>query len=530
MKKKTVINIVVIGIALGVLYFCHLRIDRFQASTNLNRMINNPDIPASLSIVTFALGPLRGVVVDALWWRAIQQQDKGEFFDALQLADWITKLQPTYASVWAFHGWNMAYNIAHNFAAQEERWNWILRAITLLRDEGLSYNPDNTIIRHELARIFYDRIGGKTDPGAEYFKNQWAFLMMTYFDDGDRQELAKLAKGARSIDELKSRPGVDKYAAALASRGVDIFDFEKNPPQPGWYDVDLPTEVMDSAALEIYYAYKRRKIEDELKLDVDRLIFIDEEYGPLDWRLHQAHAIYWAAEDHFEEFMTTGVNYAQIVRQSMMESFYEGKLFYNREKNIITRTNNLEIIEKVHEFVEYLLHHQFSKHVDLMHKTFLESAVTILYSYNNDRLARELYGHYSEDYLKNSPIPYETFIIQNLTKTLSSGASRNTGSLIETALYQSFHWIDIGDADRSNGFFNLATLMWQRHQLKFQDDPAKMLPKFSQILASARSKFADERGMNEVELSSRATKARSTIPRQTTMKSKPEEQHHHDHH
>ena len=167
----------IIIFALTGLYFNQQRIDRYQKEYKMNRMVNNPDIPPSLSITTFALGPLRTLVADVLWWRAIQQQNEGEYFDALQLTDWITKLQPTYPSIWAYQAWNMAYNIAHDFANPEDRWLWILRAIKLLRDEGLKYNPDDTVIRHELARIFYDRIGGKIDPAAELFKNNWAFLM-----------------------------------------------------------------------------------------------------------------------------------------------------------------------------------------------------------------------------------------------------------------------------------------------------------------------------------------------------------------
>ena len=102
------------------------------------------------------------------------------------------------------------------FASKEDRWQWILRAIHLLRDEGLKYNPGNAIIRHELARIFYDRIGNKIDPKAEYFKNQWAFTMMQYFDKGTRQEIERLTTASSSLEELKERPYVNEYAKKSA--------------------------------------------------------------------------------------------------------------------------------------------------------------------------------------------------------------------------------------------------------------------------------------------------------------------------
>ena len=70
-----------------------------------------------------------------------------KFFEAAQLADWITDLEPHFAQVWVFQAWNMAYNISVKFKENapgdySDRWRWVQRGIDLLRDEGLRYNPD----------------------------------------------------------------------------------------------------------------------------------------------------------------------------------------------------------------------------------------------------------------------------------------------------------------------------------------------------------------------------------------------------
>ena len=226
MLHRKPFQIVVVLIAFVLLVFVTDKISTYHKTTQLNRMVDNPDIPVSLSLITFALGPLRAIVVDALWWRAIQQQDRGDYFDALQLSDWITKLQPTYPSIWVFHAWNMSYNIAHDFSDESDRWAWILRGIELLRDEGLKYNPDDILIRQELARIFYDRIGNNIDPASEYFKNQWAFLMMEYFDFGNFDELETLSNAAESIEELKQRENVTEYVRLARAIGKNVLDFE----------------------------------------------------------------------------------------------------------------------------------------------------------------------------------------------------------------------------------------------------------------------------------------------------------------
>ena len=55
-----------------------------------------------------AVGALRGLVVDYLWIRLQQMREAGQYYDARRLADLITKLQPRFGEVWAFHGHNLA--------------------------------------------------------------------------------------------------------------------------------------------------------------------------------------------------------------------------------------------------------------------------------------------------------------------------------------------------------------------------------------------------------------------------------------
>ena len=46
-----------------------------------------------------ALGGFRGLLADILWIRAISLQEQGKYFELVQLADWIQKLQPKFAGV-----------------------------------------------------------------------------------------------------------------------------------------------------------------------------------------------------------------------------------------------------------------------------------------------------------------------------------------------------------------------------------------------------------------------------------------------
>src|SRR5205085_12225963 len=119
--------------------------------------------PPVLAFTTVALGGFRGLISNALWIRANDLQDDDKFFEMAQLADWITKLEPHFVHVWLVQGWNMAYNISVKFKDYSDRWRWVQRGIVLLRDDGLRYNPNETLIYRELAWFFQHKMGANLD-------------------------------------------------------------------------------------------------------------------------------------------------------------------------------------------------------------------------------------------------------------------------------------------------------------------------------------------------------------------------------
>src|SRR5438034_7742656 len=56
--------------------------------------------PPVLVFTTVALGGFRGLIANALWIRAVDLQEQDKYFEKVQLADWITKLQPHFVTVW----------------------------------------------------------------------------------------------------------------------------------------------------------------------------------------------------------------------------------------------------------------------------------------------------------------------------------------------------------------------------------------------------------------------------------------------
>jgi len=148
-RRDSIILFACLLIAAGLLVGAGKQLDYVNAQREEMDLTINPvleNAPPSLAFATVAMGAFRGLVVDILWMRADKLKEEGQFFDARQLAEWITTLQPRFGAVWEFHAWNMAYNISVAIPASqpEERFRWVRNGYELLRDKGIPLNPSFT--------------------------------------------------------------------------------------------------------------------------------------------------------------------------------------------------------------------------------------------------------------------------------------------------------------------------------------------------------------------------------------------------
>src|SRR5262249_8836535 len=119
---------------------------------------------------------------------------------------------------------------------------WVYRGIKLLRDDGLHYNPNEVLIYRELAWFYQHKLGQNLDDGNMYYKQEWMKEMARVFGKVNRPNL----------DEL------------------------------------IHAQTDDTR-------YRLNLLTNEFKMDPAFMKQVDEKYGPLEWRLPEAHAIYWAA-------------------------------------------------------------------------------------------------------------------------------------------------------------------------------------------------------------------------------------------
>lgn len=126
-----------------------------------------------------SLGSFRGVLINVLWQRSEALKQEGKFFESNNLAEYITTLQPRFPDAWDIQAWNMAYNISVKTKTAEERWDWVNKGMTLLRDRGIPNNPNAVVLYRSIAWIMGHKMSGSTDDMHWYYKSRVAETWQT---------------------------------------------------------------------------------------------------------------------------------------------------------------------------------------------------------------------------------------------------------------------------------------------------------------------------------------------------------------
>ncbi len=178
MNRDRLVQLVAVLIAAGALVGSALLVPAVNAQRRDLQLSFDAEvgdqIKPTYAVLAAGLGSFRGLAVNALWYRAEMEKRAGRFAEANNIAQWITELQPRFPQVWAFHAWNMAYNISVATFTPQERWDWINKAVHLLREEGIRYNPRAVQLYRELAWTFFHKVGQYADDMNWYYKAEVA--------------------------------------------------------------------------------------------------------------------------------------------------------------------------------------------------------------------------------------------------------------------------------------------------------------------------------------------------------------------
>lgn len=153
--------------------------------------------------VMVGLGGFRGVVSEILWIRATTLQEQGRYFELVQLADWITALDPRAAEAWVFNAWNLSYNVPAMLPDHAARLNWVRAGISLLRDKAIPANPDTPRLYRELGWLYQNKVGADSDDAADVYR----LALARAFPDRDAVTGPDARLDPATVAEIEARFG-----------------------------------------------------------------------------------------------------------------------------------------------------------------------------------------------------------------------------------------------------------------------------------------------------------------------------------
>ena len=530
MRLRDIITLLVsLTVAAILLIAAGTQLNYINSQRKEMKLISNEPLknaPPSLAFATVAMGAFRGLLVDVLWMRADKLKEQGQFFDAKQLADWITTLQPRFPSVWEFQAWNMAYNISAAIPAEqpEQRWRWVKNGYELLRDEGIELNPNAILLYRELARIFQHKIGGITDDAHKYYKLQLAMAMQPLLGPADNETFTALAEAPTQWGQITKDANIAPLITALKIADETFADDDKfvanylslreEPKRFKPQAFETIDNFRGSQALKKFDIFaKACQLRRQWKLEPNLMQQLNKTYGPvdwddpnkhlpLDWRHPDSHAIYWAVMGlqtaGKEKFSVDEANTDRIVVHSLQNLFRYGKIFIYKSSSAGPTTQEQSNEQQGPEYDIFLrpvlrLFEPYSqailklieKYVDpndktessyqISHRNMLKNAVLSFYQAGHIRQAEKIYSQLRQLYPREEfNVPLVAFARRRLLDELERIGINDATEIIQMLLREGYFKYAIHDDDEAFGREKMAEEVYEHYQARFPDEQERI--------------------------------------------------------
>lgn len=462
-------------------------IRRNEKLTDTEPLENAPPVVA---FTTIALGGFRGLVADWLWLRSAKMQENGNYFEMYQLASWIVKLQPRFTGATSFLAWNMSYNISVTFNGFEDRWRWVQRGIELIRDEALRYNPGDPELYRELGWIYQHKLGKDLDDANRYYKTQLAKQMIAVIGDPP-VDWAGLASTPTDLTELCQQDGVDLEAAysALQAGEDNALDetFRSNGVFPESVNEALEA-LKPGFAGRVELMFSSRWLRQVYKLDPAQILTLNQTYGDLDWRLPEAHAIYWASKGLGAADDELVISCDRMVFQSLAAAFRGGRLVHLSDIEHLEWTPNIDLVDAVdRSYLDAMSKHD-ADHVKPAYGNFLVDAVVILYTFGRRAKAQEYFEKGRADYASRFYKTLDEFVLRELAGDMAAPSLPQAQGTIQGYLRQVCYALALGETERAVTFEQIASKLWTKYDRFIGNTKERRaLPPYKQMKKSAVS-------------------------------------------
>jgi hypothetical protein len=534
-------NIICLACVLGavvLLTAASLRLESISSAREQMGLVSNEPLenaPPSLAFATVAMGAFRGLVVDVLWMRADKLKEQGQFFDAKQLAEWITILQPRFAAVWDILAWNMAYNISAAIPASQwqERWRWVRNGYELLRDKGIEKNPRRIILYRSLAWIFQHKIGGVTDDCHKHYKRELALAMRALLGDVPTNDyFQRLEAADKMLSGIAADPAIVEFISALKAADKVFEDddefvgnylsLRQTPDRFSESAFEVIDRFRGTETLEKFDTFaKAYRLRNTWKLEPEFMDRLNKKYGPypsgdpndrlpLNWEHANTHAIYWAelgfmTAGEQEEYSIDEKNTDRIISHALQDLYRRGKLVvypipgqlpsvYSRPDLRMFEVCDQDWSKRIKKYEAFEKGNP--KGLRDGHRNFLKNSVIDFYQTGNKGKAGRVYLRLRKEYPRDEfKDDIHTWVKKRVVDEIEKIKIKDATELTIMTLRDAYFSFAIREDDEAFGKERWAREIYEIYQAKYSDEEWRRLdlPSFEMIRFMAFLDFMRDR-------------------------------------
>ena len=455
--------LLVMVLLLCTLSYLQNRMNGLRSEYHLTDNAPLENAPPVVAFTSVALGGFRGILADYLWLRSSRMQDEGKYYEMVQLADWIVKLQPRFTGAHAFLGWNMSYNVSVKFTGFDDRWRWVKRGLEVIRDEALEYNPNDPDLFRQLGWIFQHKMGQDLDDANRYYKVEWAKEMIRLFGDYYLQweTLDKAPLNETKLLAVLDTRAAD-YRRILTENNADFSKLELEFRDAATIPQRF-REAFDEAGItqDVELCLRHRWMVYKYRLDPAFMIRLNELYGEFDWRLPEAHAIYWAQkgldmwQDPAAAFKRLQCD--RMIFQSLNAAFSTGKLLYLKgDLKTIQFQPNFNLADSAKKAYEDTMAEFQGNNLDGAFRNFLVDAIVRLYIFGYKKKSQNYFDYAKKASFNHGRVPnnvsLEDFVVKELAEDLTDPSHRTAEQTINSYLFQAYTILAYADSEQSDEF------------------------------------------------------------------------------
>ncbi|MBI3877811.1 MAG: FKBP-type peptidyl-prolyl cis-trans isomerase [Verrucomicrobia bacterium] len=245
--------------------------------------------------------------------------------------------------------------------------------------------------------------------------------------------------------------------------------------RPNWDELINP-QTDDARA-------RRKLLVEKYKMDPRFAKEVDAIYGPLEWRLPESHALYWAVLGLRKSDIKTAsgakiddpIVLRRVIYQSLSLAATRGRLIFNPADRFIEFGPNLALIPKANAAYEEMidLDQKFRDNIVQAHRNFIKQAVNDYYIHGREQDAVKLYTYARKkypDYQDFKPADTQAYVMARTYELIDSAAGRDKiEGLIEGFMRFSYYYEALGESELAFGYQRRAQQCWMRHQVKVQN-------------------------------------------------------------